>query len=70
MKGITRFGIQYPPVREMWEEFRNVPINNDDEIEVDFYFFEKGTDRFEVWAWFEEIDPTFSVTEMISKPRI
>ena len=61
---------QQKPVREMWEEFGNVPVNNDNEIEQDFYHFEKGTDRDEVWHWFEEIDPTFSVGEMINKPKI
>lgn len=35
-------------------DFANVPVNNDDEIDEDWYCFEKGTDRFEVLKWFEE----------------
>jgi hypothetical protein len=42
----------------IWEEFGDVPINNDDEIELDFYFWKKGTYRFEIWHWFDEKLPT------------
>lgn len=44
-------------LRELWKEFSEVPINNDDEIERGFLHFEKGTDRFEVMAWFDEQCP-------------
>jgi hypothetical protein len=35
-----------------------MPINNDDEIELDFYCWKKGTYRFEIWHWFDEKLPT------------
>ncbi|WP_445735640.1 hypothetical protein [Mariniflexile sp.] len=38
----------------MWEEFADIPINNDDEIEQDFYCWEKGTYRFGIWHWVDE----------------
>lgn len=42
----------------IWEEFGDMPINNDDEIETDFYCWKKGTDRFvptfSGWHWFDE----------------
>lgn len=41
-------------LREMWDEFRDVPINEEDEIEESFYSWESGTDRFEIWHWFDE----------------
>jgi hypothetical protein len=31
---------------KMWEEFSNIPKNIEDEIEEDFYCWEKGTYRF------------------------
>lgn len=40
--------------RELWREFADVPINNADEIEIPFHGFAAGTERFEVWRWFEE----------------
>ena len=42
----------------IWEEFGDMPINNDDEIELDFYCWKTGTDRFEIWHWFDEKLPT------------
>ncbi len=37
----------------LWSLFGEVPINDRDEIEEDFLDFSKGTDRFEVWHWFD-----------------
>lgn len=33
----------------MWEEFADIPTNSEDEIEVDFYCWKKGTNRFDSW---------------------
>lgn len=33
----------------IWEELGDLPINNYDEIELDFYWWEKGTYRFDIW---------------------
>lgn len=37
----------------IWLEFENVPVNEDDEIEHDFHVFQKGTDKYDIWAWFD-----------------
>ena len=37
-----------------WEALGNVTVNEDDELDDDFLIFDKGTDKFEVWMWFEE----------------
>ena len=44
-------------LKELWDEFSEVPIDNDDRIERDFKNFPKGTDRFEIWAWFDDMCP-------------
>jgi hypothetical protein len=52
-------------LKTYWEQFSNIPINNDDEIETDFLcgsinevcHFKKGTSRFDVWHWFDERCP-------------
>lgn len=41
-------------VKALWEEFGEVAINDKDEILTDWHGFKKGTDRFEIWSWFEE----------------
>ena len=38
----------------IWEELGDLPINNYVEIELDFYWWEKGTNRFDIWHWFYE----------------
>ena len=40
--------------KELWEEFGDIPSNNNDEIEEPFLDFPVGTDRFVIWKWFEE----------------
>jgi hypothetical protein len=42
-----------PELEIMWEEFADIPINND-EIEEDFYSWEKGAYLFDIWHWFDE----------------
>ncbi len=40
--------------KELWQKLGDVPVNEDDEIEEVFLHFTKGTDKYEVWHWFEE----------------
>lgn len=40
-------------ILEMWELFEQVPVNNEDEIETDFLYWPKGTDKFDIWHWFD-----------------
>ena len=44
-------------LKEAWNRF-DVPVDKDDNIEEDFevdgIVFKKGTDKFEVWHWFDE----------------
>lgn len=44
-------------LENLWEIFGEIPINDDDQIEEDFLGFEKGTNRFDVWHWFDERYP-------------
>jgi len=41
-------------LKTLWSEFSDIPINNKDEIEENFYCWEKGTYRFDIWHWFDE----------------
>ena len=40
-------------VDALWEDLGEVPIDNRDLIQTDWYIFPKGTERFDIWAWFE-----------------
>lgn len=50
-------------LKKMWLAFLDIPINIDDEIEVDFYCWEKGTYRFDIWHWFDENLPNGRVKD-------
>lgn len=43
--------------KRLWDEFSEIPVDNDDCIERPFLHFKAGTDRFEVWRWFDERCP-------------
>lgn len=46
---------------KLWFQFSNIPVNDQDEIEESFLHFDVGTDKMDVWKWFEEQDPVFQV---------
>ena len=42
-------------LRMMWEQFSDIPIGfTDDNIQEEFLGFPVGTDRFDIWHWFDE----------------
>lgn len=43
----------------LWQKLGDVPVNDDGELEEKFLHFEEGTDREEIWSWFEE---TFNIS--------
>ncbi len=49
--------VQLKTLKELWDDFSDVPVNNDDEIERDFLCFKAGTSKFDVWHWFDERCP-------------
>lgn len=41
-------------IKELWVSLGDIPVNSDDEIEENWHIFNKGTDRLEIWSWFED----------------
>lgn len=52
-------------LKELWKEFSEVPIDGNDRIERDFRDFPKGTDRFEIWRWFDDSCPNGVVEDLV-----
>ena len=48
---------------QLWDELGNTPVNEDGEIDSSFYIFDAGTDREEIWSWFEDEFDGFSVAQ-------
>jgi len=44
-------------IKKLWNEFADIPIDNNDAIKCNFHHFNKGTNRFDVWSWFDRICP-------------
>ncbi|MEZ3492870.1 MAG: hypothetical protein K1W38_11360 [Lachnospiraceae bacterium] len=42
-------------LEKLWEIFGCVPVNDNDEILEEFLGFPEGTDRIEIWQWFDEL---------------
>lgn len=54
-------------LKTLWDDFSAIPINNDDEIEERFLDFEPGTNRFDVWHWFDERCPNGLAVDLIGE---
>ncbi len=39
--------------QEIWDDLGNIPVDDDGCIEEDWREFDKGTDRQDIWHWFE-----------------
>lgn len=48
----------------LWGKLSDVPIDDDECIDIDFLDFPKGTHREDIWHWFEE-KYNLSVTELM-----
>lgn len=44
-------------LKELWNQLGNIPINENEEIDEDFHIWKKGTDKFYIWDWFDEVLP-------------
>ena len=53
------FWLRKHDAQSYWEQLANVPVNEDGEIEEQFYDFDEGTDRQEIWSWLED---TFNIS--------
>ena len=54
-------------LQELWNQLGDIPVNNDDEIEEDFLDFPVGTDKFEIWHWFDEQCPNGLAKDLMFK---
>ena len=41
-------------IEELWDEFGDVPVDEDECLDVDWQCWKKGTHREEIWYWFDE----------------
>ena len=39
----------------LWQQLGDISIDSNECIEQDFHIWKKGTDRIEIWYWFDEM---------------
>lgn len=39
----------------LWQQLGDIPIDDDECIDEDFDMWKKGTNRIEIWYWFDEM---------------
>lgn len=42
-------------IENLWQQLGDIPINDTECIDEDFHIWKKGTDRIEIWYWFDEM---------------
>lgn len=50
--GVADFSWQF--LDELWDKLGDVPINEQDKIDENFFIWYKGTPKEEIWHWFDE----------------
>ncbi len=41
-------------IDKIWKQFENIPVDENDNIEVPFYLWQKGENKHDIWSWFDE----------------
>lgn len=41
-------------LENLWNSLVDVPMNENEQLEDDWFIFPKGTDKEEIWHWFDE----------------
>lgn len=49
---------------DLWVQLGDIPVNENDELDEPFLHFPKGTDKMEVWHWFESQNPQFIIGKL------
>jgi hypothetical protein len=59
--------------KNLWAELGDIPVNEEDELDENFFthtgmMFERGTDKFEVWHWFEDVFGVSVAKDLMNLP--
>lgn len=41
-------------LENLWKFLEDIPMNENEQLEEDWFIFPKGTDKEEIWHWFDE----------------
>ena len=46
---------QHLEIESLWRQLGDISIDDNECIEQDFHIWKKGTERIEIWYWFDEM---------------
>lgn len=46
--------MSFEELKRLWNDFEDVPIDKDECIDEPFHVWCQGTDRYEIWHWFDD----------------
>ena len=49
--------VSFEPIEALWSKLGDIPVNDDGIIQESFLWWSKGTDREDIWHWFDEKYP-------------
>lgn len=47
-------GFNDAQIEEIWEMFTDVPIDESERLEAEWFGFPAGTSKYDIWQWFDE----------------
>ena len=54
MKDARKSFLKDKEIEKLWDELKDVPIDEDECLDIDWQGWNKGTHREEIWYWFDE----------------
>jgi len=58
-----------PALYALWDRLSGIPVAGDGRLDEPFEQFPRGTDREDIWLWFEAQNPEFVVGEVLQGKR-
>ena len=47
-------GFNDAQIEEIWEMFTDVPIDESERLEAEWFGFPAGTSKYDIWQWFDK----------------
>ena len=49
------FKMKEEELENLWQQLGDIPISDTECIDEEFHIWKRGTDRIEIWYWFDEM---------------
>lgn len=60
---------RFKKAKALWAELSDIPVDDYDQIELDWHYFKAGTHREDIWHWFEAVFDLSVTDDLMSKAQ-